>query len=468
MANPDGSAEDLSELAGGSSVAARLLQIALPLTMAGAVRYAVELSSIYWMGRIGVSAIAVVSSLSYFLSLLRMLAGFTSAGTSAVIGRLLGEGRRGDAIQIGQRVTAWAPALGVVVAGIALPCVGLVLRAAGVAVDVRHSAALYLAVLLLGIPFAYGLLAINATLVGLGHARSSFVVNVISLVVAFAMTPVLVLGLRMGLPGAAIAQVSGDACAFVYGVYRLRTLVGRAAWLPLRRRLSRLRSLMPVLKVGTPLTLDAVFHGTIGFALIAYLARYGNDYVAAQGTEERLTQILNLPSEGLAPATATLVGFYVGRGDRAAARRTIGIALALMAAFALGGALLLMIAPRPIIAFLCDDPGYVGAGVRFLGIAAIALIFLGTRDLMDSSFGGLGNTIPPLIVGIAITVARFPLAVLLSRRFGFGGMGVAWAINGTLIAQAIVLTIWLFLRFDRYAARVAEEDARASLEEAAS
>jgi putative MATE family efflux protein len=468
VANTDGAAEDLSELHGGASVAVRLLRIALPLTMAGAVRYAVELSAIYWMGRIGVAAIAVVASLSYFLSLLRMLAGFTSAGTSAVIGRLLGEGRRPEAIQIGQRVVTWAPALGIGVAAIALPCIGMVLSAAGIATNVRHAAAIYLAVLLVGIPFAYGLLALNATLVGLGHARWSFVVNVISLLVAFGMTPILVLGLRMGLPGAAIAQVTGDACALTYGVFRLRKIVGPTAWLPLQKRLSRLRSLIPVLKVGTPLTLDAVFHGTIGFALIAYLARYGSEYVAAQGTEERLTQILNLPSEGLAPATATLVGFYVGRNDRPAARRTIGIALALMAGFALGGALLLMMAPRPIIAFLCDDPGYIGAGVRFLGVAAVALIFLGARDLMDSSFGGLGNTLPPLIVGIAITVARFPLAILLSRHLRFGGMGVAWAINGTLIAQAIVLLVWLFLRFDHYADKAGQDDHHANLGEAPS
>ncbi len=97
-----------SILAGDAPVSIRLLRIALPLGMAAAVRYAVELAAIYWTGKLGVSAIAVVSSLAYALSLLRVIAGLTSAGTAAVVGRLIGEGRPRDALDLVQRVVARA------------------------------------------------------------------------------------------------------------------------------------------------------------------------------------------------------------------------------------------------------------------------------------------------------------------------------------------------------------------------
>lgn len=450
-----------SVLTGGAPVSIRLLRIALPLGMAAAVRYAVELSAIYWTGKLGVSAIAVVSSLAYALSLLRVIAGLTSAGTAAVVGRLIGEERRAHALGIVQQVVAVAPVLGAAIAVVAALASGVIVRASGLPAEVHADATRYLLVLVAGLPVAYGLLSLNAALVGLGHARTAFVVNAIALLVAFALTPLLVVFARLGLVGAALAQVSAEALAFAWGTVRLRAIVrdAGAVWLPFRARLRRASALAPVLRVGAPLTLDAVLHATVGFALVSYMARYGAEYVAAQGTEERLTQILNLPTEGLAPAAATLVGFHVGRGELAIARRAIVVALAMMTSFAVIGGVLLLLAPGPLVSLLCSDAGYVRVSVRVLAIAAVTLVFLGARDLMDSSFGGLGNTLPPLVVGTLVTVTRVPLAWVLSRATGLGGLGVTWAINGTLIAQGIVLLAWLFLRFDAYARSAAEADA---------
>ncbi len=453
-----------SILAGDAPVSIRLLRIALPLGMAAAVRYAVELAAIYWTGKLGVSAIAVVSSLAYALSLLRVIAGLTSAGTAAVVGRLIGEGRPRDALDLVQRVVALAPLLGLLVAAAAVVSRDVILMASGLPVTVRAEASAYLAILVSGLPVAYGLLALNAALVGLGHARTTFVVNTIALLLAFALTPALVVWARLGLSGAALAHVAAEAVAFGWGTLRLRAIVraNGGTWLPWRARLRGARALVPVLRVGAPLTLDAVLHATVGFALVSYMARYGAEYVAAQGTEERLTQILNVPTEGLAPAAATLVGFHVGRGELATARRAVVVALAMMTAFAMLGGALLLVAPGPIVALLCNDPGFVRVSAPILAVAALTLVFLGARDLMDSSFGGLGNTLPPLVIGALVTVARVPLAWTLSRAGGLGGLGVTWAINGTLIAQGVVLLVWLFARFDAYARRTIEADAVAS------
>jgi len=453
-----------SVLSSDAPIAIRLLRIALPLTLAASVRYFVELSGIYWLGKLGVAAIAVVSSLSYFLALMRMFAGLTSAGTSAVIGRLLGESRKREASHVGQRVTTLAPLLGLLIALPALFAMPVILRAAALPPEVLREATRYLFVLLVALPFTYGLMALHATLVGLGQPRVSFETNVVGLIVAFALTPAFIAGAKLGLLGAALAQAIGEIIALAYGTMRLRALLDPETRLPLRARVAKLRTLFPVLRVGTPLTVDAVLHATVGFALVAYMARFGADYVAAQGTEERLTQVLNLPTEGLAPAAATLVGFNVGRGRRDEARAAIIAALSLMALFALVGCLILLRAPRPIVAFLCDEPGYVGVSAKLLAVAAIALVFLGTRDVVDSAFGGVGNTWPPLLIGLCVTVARFPLALYLSRARGMGGIGITWAINGTLIVQAVVLLTWLFVRFDSYAERATETDKEVSEE----
>ena len=46
-----------------------------------------------------------------------------------------------------------------------------------------------------------------------------------------------------------------------------------------------------------------------------------------------------------------------------------------------------------------------------------------------------------MLMGVIVTVARFPLALYLSRTRGLGGIGITWAINGTLIAQAMASAV---------------------------
>jgi Na+-driven multidrug efflux pump len=68
---------------------------------------------------------------------------------------------------------------------------------------------------------------------------------------------------------------------------------------------------------------------------------------------------------------------------------------------------------------------------------------------MEASFGGAGNAVPPVIIGLVVALSRFPLAYLVAVRLGLGGIGVTWAVNGTLVLQAVALVVWFRLRFAR-------------------
>lgn len=436
------------------SLVTRLLRIAVPLSISAGFRYAVDLSNAYWVGKLGVVALAIVTSLGTFMSLSKMFAGLTSAGTSAVVGRMVGEARMREAMRVAQKVTAVAPLLGGAVALLALAVSSPALDALGLSGEARADAMRYLEVVALGLPFSFGLLSVNGVLVGLGRPRASVLASTASLVVAFVMTPALIRGLHVGVWGAAVAQVVGDACGYLVGARAVTRAAREFGLLSWRRRVAKLYELWPVLRVGVPLTADAVIHASVWFGLVAFLSRYGSEYVAAQGAEERLTQILNLPTEGIAPAAATLVGYFLGKNERRQALRTIWMALSIVGVLALAGAALLRLTPGPVVAWLCNDPSFVGVGAEMLTIAAIGLAFLGGRDVMEASFGGTGNTIPPVVIGVVVALSRFPLAHIFAVRLGKGGFGVAWAVNLTLVVQTLLLVTWFLVRFRRVESRV--------------
>jgi putative MATE family efflux protein len=429
------------------SLLQRMLRIAVPLTLSASVRYGVELSNAYWVGKLGVVALSIVTALGTFMSLSKMFGGLTSAGTSAVVGRMMGEGRVQDAARTAQKVTAVTLVLGLFVAVCGAVISPLALDALGFTGDTRTEASRYLYVLLAGLPCSFGMMSMNGVLVGLGRPRASMIASMGALVVSFAVTPVLVHYARVGVWGAAVAQIAGDVTGYFIGLRALHAASTNV--LPWRKRFKKLKELWPVVRVGAPLTADAVIHGGVWFGLIAFLSRYGSEYVAAQGTEERLTQILNLPTEGIAPAAATLVGYLLGQNRRREAFRVVGLALGMVGVVAIAGSIALRLTPAPVVAWICSDSSFVHVGVQVLSVAAIGLAFLGCRDVLEAAFGGIGNTLPPVIIGTTVALSRFPLAYLIAVKMGKGGLGVAWAVNGSLVVQTVLLFVWFVVRFSR-------------------
>lgn len=448
---------DREDAFAGKSLVRIMLRIALPLTLSNAVRYGVELSNAYWVGKLGVAALSIVTALGTFMTLSKMFAGLTSAGTSAVVGRMVGEGRRREAVRIAQKVTAVALVLGALVALFALALSPHALDALSFEGERRAAAARYLYVLLFGLPFSFGMMAMNGVLVGLGRPRASMIASTASFLVGFAMTPLMLRVVGTGVWGAALAQIAGDTCGYLIGLRALTLQAGPEHAVPWKKRFAKLHELWPVVRVGAPLTADAVIHGTVWFALIAFLSGFGGEYVAAQGAEERLTQILNVPTEGIAPAAATLVGYTLGQGRRKDALRVVWLALGIVAILAFGGAALLRLTPGPVVAWICNDPSFVHVGVQVLTIASIGLVFLGGRDVFEAAFGGIGNTVPPVVIGVVVAASRFPLAYLLAVELDTGGLGVAWAVNGTVVVQTVALGVWFFVRFERMNARPLQE-----------
>lgn len=433
----------------GRSLLGTMLRIAAPLSLSAAVRYAVDLVNAYWVGKLGVVALSIVTALGTFLSLSKMFAGLTSAGTSAVVGRIIGEGRTDDAVRLAQKVTAIGVALGAVVALGGYAVSGLALDALSYDGAARAEAQLYLNVLMMGLPFTFGLMSVNGVLVGLGQPRASMIASTASFVVDFALTPLLIMGFHSGVWGSAIAQSAADLVGYVVGMRAIHAYAGTRNAVPWRDRFKKLGELWPVFKVGAPLTADAVIYSGVWFGLIAFLSKYGSDYVAAQGTEERIVQILNVPTDGIAPAAATLVGYKLGQGKKAEAKKVVVLAIGIVATVGVLGGMFLRAAPAPVIAWICNDPSFVDVGVQVMAIAALGLVFLGGRDVFEASFGGVGNTIPPVLIGLVIALTRFPLAYLLAVKMGLGGYGVTWAVNATIMVQTVVLGMWFFLRFAR-------------------
>jgi Na+-driven multidrug efflux pump len=71
-------------------------------------------------------------------------------------------------------------------------------------------------------------------------------------------------------------------------------------------------------------------------------------------------------------------------------------------------------------------------------------LFMMLEITMQGVFYGIGKTIPPAIISIALNYLRIPLAIFLVKQ-GMGVNGIWWAISITSILKGLILTVWFVL-----------------------
>ena len=78
----------------------------------------------------------------------------------------------------------------------------------------------------------------------------------------------------------------------------------------------------------------------------------------------------------------------------------------------------------------------------YLIILGLSQTVMAVEIVLEGSFSGAGDTLPPMIVLLPGAVVRIPLAYILSFPAGLGLNGVWWTLTITTFVKAGVLAFW--------------------------
>jgi Na+-driven multidrug efflux pump len=91
------------------------------------------------------------------------------------------------------------------------------------------------------------------------------------------------------------------------------------------------------------------------------------------------------------------------------------------------------------------EPNLVKLGSVFLRIAVAGYLGMAIVWVMQHCISGAGDTLPPMLITLAMLwVVQLPLAFLLSRFTEMGMYGVRWAIVASFIVGAIAYIIYFW------------------------
>jgi MATE family multidrug resistance protein len=200
-----------------------------------------------------------------------------------------------------------------------------------------------------------------------------------------------------------------------------------------------------LLQLGWPAASQLLFE--VGaFSLATLLAgRLSPDILAAHQIVLNSASVTYMVPLGFSAASAISVGHAIGAGDRALARRSGSMAIALGAVFMALAATTFLTIPRLLLHVYTHDPQTVAVGVRLLAVAAIFQVFDGIQGIGTGALRGLGKTRGPMVVNlVAYGVIGLPLGYVLCFLTPLGIYGLWGGLTLALIfAAGMVLSQWL-------------------------
>jgi MATE family multidrug resistance protein len=420
---------------------ATFLRLAVPVLLALIAEPLTGVADTAFVARLGPVPLAALGVAVTLLSSLFWVFNFLGIGTQTVVAQSLGRGDRRAARDAAATALAIALAVGVGIALLAWGWVDSLVAFMGARDVMAESAASYLRIRLFAAPAVLITLAAFGALRGLQDMRTPFVIAVALNVVNIGLDALLIFGAgpipAFGLVGAAwatvVSQWLGSMAAATAALFRLG---GRPAVRP-----TQVRALLVIgrdLVVRTGLLLL--------FLLLATRAatRLGPDQAAAHQAVRQFWMLAAFLLDAFAASAQSLVGFFVGAGALASARKVARVAClwgggAGVAIVVVGGlaqdqvvwlllppsargaffsiwALALLAQPMNAVAFVTDGIHWGTGDYRFLRNAMVVATATGSVLLL----GAGGTTLVWIWVVIDFWIGIRALAGLVRIWPGFG------------------------------------------------
>ncbi len=411
----------------------RILRLAFPALGALAAEPAYRLVDTAIVGRIGTDELGGVAVAVAVLSLVIVGANFLAYGTTERVANRLGAGRPADAGTVGVQAM-W---LSVIIGAVAVPVlIGLaepLARLLGADDEVLGFAVEYLRISALGVPFVVLGLAAQGTQRGASDYRSSLIVAVAANVLNVVVELWFVLGLDLGVAGAAWSTVIAQVVAGLALWWRARPITGRAGvrrpkWVEIAPLASAGRHLL--LRVSAMLV---VFTGATSVA-----TRIDEPTLAAHQIAISVFLFLALTLDALAVPSQTLVAEELGRDDRSMAATVsdhatrLSIAIGIVLALALAAA-----SPLVSRVFTTDDAVISRATVALVFLAAV-LVPGSIAFATDGSLIGAGDYRFLGRAALGYLVAVVPIAAVVLLVDGPGIAGIWTGLLVWMILRAVV------------------------------
>ena len=423
--------------------------LAVPMVLELVLESTFAVVDIFFVAKLGPSAVATVGLTESYLFLLYALAMGLAMAVTAVVARRIGEGRREDAAVSAVQAIFVAVLVSVLPAIIGIVYAQDLLRLMGADTwSVEHGYR-YTQWMLGGNAVIMLLFVINAIFRGAGDAAIAMRVLWLSNGLNILLCPLLIFGLgpvpALGIEGAAIATNIGRGVGVLFQLWvlfhggkHIRVMAAHLSW--------QGSVLWHIVRTSLGGVGQMIVAMTSWIFLMRILASVGSEAVAGATIAIRLMMFTMMPAWGMSNAAATLVGQNLGAQQPERAEASVWRIGWYNMAYLVVVSVLFFLFPSQLIGFFTEDAKVIAVGAEWLRILSYSFFVYGWWMVTVQAFNGAGDTMTPTKINVVFFwLIQIPLSYVLAISLGWQHSGVFWAVFVSETSVGL-FTLWLFSR----------------------
>ena len=306
---------------------------------------------------------------------------------------------------------------------------------------------LYLRIMFAGIPIVMAYNLLSCILRSLGDGQTPLTAMVIASLINIGLDLLFVLVFHWGIAGAAIATLIAQLASGLFCLLRLRKI----DFMTMTREHFRPESGMAgkLLSLGWPMAAQNAIIAIGGMIIQTVVNGYGVIFIAGFTATNKLYGILEMAATSYGYAMITYVGQNLGAQNIARIRKGMGCAV--IVAISTSGiiaAAMILFGKGIVSLFLSGSAQQVeqalAVAYEYLVIMSVCLPVLYILHVSRSAVQGMGNTMLPMVSGIAEFIMRTGGVLLLPMILGQTGIFLA-EVSAWMGADLILIPSYFFV-----------------------
>lgn len=397
---------------------------------------------------VGKEALAAVGSTG---ALIDMLIGFfvgLSSGATVVISQHYGAKREGEVSDAVHTSIALCAVGGLVLMTIGILIAPWALRRMSVPEEILPDAILYIRVFLTGVlPWLVYNMG-SGILRAIGDSRRPLYFLIIGCLFNIAMDLLLVVGLKMGVAGAAAASALSQvmSAALVLTVLARTRDCYRLYPRKIRFVPGMLRS---IARIGLPTGLQSAMFNISNLIIHSTVNGFGTDTVAAWAAYAKLDALYWMVSAALGVSITTFVGQNFGARRLERIRKCVRVGLFMGFGSALFFSGIMQVIGRAALGIFNTDPDVIGIGMQMVRLLMPFYFSYVCTEVLSSTLRGTGEAAAPFVitcVGICVLRLIWIFTVVArwhTLRMSLLSYPITWVITSVAFIAYYLRSGWL-------------------------
>ena len=432
------------ELFRNSKVWTAIIKMAIPAMISMVVMIFYNMADMFFVGQIGDTAqVAAVSIVGPVFTVMMAIGTMLGGGGCVLIAKTLGE-KDDSKVKLYSSLCCWGSLLfGFIFTVLTLLFSTPLLHFLGANEDIWDYAKTYLTVLALGAPVMVFATGFGSVIRAEGAIKEGLIGNLLSTVTNIILDPIFIIGLHLGVSGAAIATVIGNAVGAVYFIYYVKKKETNFT-LDIRYAKQDPWAIGRILAIGVPNAANSVLVGFASAFSNRLLVQYGTNAVAAMAAAGKSTMMISMIQMGICMGVQPLLAYCYGDKNVARIRETLIKLSVLTIGIGVSVTVLCLVNSQTVIALFLKEPEALALGQQMISVLVLSGPFLGLYYIGSNFLQASGNA--PLATLVSLLrqgIFLIPLLFIMNTMFGIKGNVLA---NVTADIAAAVVAVILALR----------------------